>query len=106
MQKKIELRTKIIRVRLTEREYEQIQKYTEQSGLTCAEFIRRASTRRRIISRVDVNLINELRKQGGLLKMIHLETRAAYSEKTAAAIIAIRDTIRAISKATAECNDR
>lgn len=101
--KNAERRTKIIRVRMTETEYKDLMFRVEKSGLTLAEFIRRCASGRKIISRVEQNLVNELRRQGGLMKLIHNESGGAYSEKTAAAIEEMRSVVRAL---TAEVNHR
>jgi len=101
--KVVEPRTKIIRVRLTETEYNNLIHQVEKSGLTLAEFIRRCASGRKIISRVEQNLVNELRRQGGLMKLIHNESGGVYSEKTAAAIEEMRSVVRAL---TAEVNHR
>lgn len=82
---------------MSEREYDELLKRTDASGLTLAEFIRRCASGRRIISYVDQNIVNELRRQGGLLKHVHNESGGAYSERTAAAIDAIREAARAIT---------
>lgn len=93
-----EPKTKIIRIRMTEREYQEIIARADMSGLTLAEYIRRTASGRKIVSRVGQNAINELRKIGGLLKHVHNESGGAYSEKTAAAIADIRDAVKRIGR--------
>lgn len=87
-----------VNVRLTHDEYDALVKKTKSSGLTISEFVRRVISGRKVVSRVEQNLINELRRQGGLLKLIHVESRGAYSSKTAAAIDELRNLVRTLTK--------
>ena len=96
MRIKREQRTRVIHVRLFDSEYEEIARKVKESGLTMSEFVRRAANHRVIVSRIDEHVINELRRQGGLLKHVHAESGGAYSELTAEAIREIRDAVRRI----------
>lgn len=93
MQKR-EYKTKIVNIRLSESEFQSLKRKAMRSGLTHSEFIRRAANNRRIVSRIEESAINELRRLGGLLKHIHLESAGAYSRATAAAIDEIRKAVR------------
>lgn len=95
MQKR-EYKTKIVNVRLSESEFLTLKRKAKNSGLTCSEFVRRAANNRRIVSRIEESAVNELRRIGGLLKHIHLESGGAYSRATAAGIDEIRKAVRKI----------
>lgn len=95
---KRQYRTKFIHVRMTDEEQRSINVKAEIAGITISEFVRRAASGRKIIPRIEQNLINELRKIGGLLKHIHNESNGAYSDKTAAAIDEIRDAVRRVGR--------
>ena len=45
--------------------------------------------------RTDATTIRELRRLGGLLKKVHVDSGGAYSEETAAALTALRAAIGA-----------
>jgi hypothetical protein len=76
---------------LNEDERKQILAQAETSHLTVSEFLRRRALGKQIVSKADLLVLNELRRLGGLLKHIHLETRGAYSEDTRNAIRALED---------------
>jgi len=91
-------KTKIIHVRLSEQEYETLLFKINASGLTISEFIRRAANNRRITSKIEANVVNELRRIGGLLKHVHNESNGAYSSDTASAIFEIREAVKHLSQ--------
>lgn len=78
-----------IGLRLSTEERAEIGEQAEVSGLSVSEYVRRRVWGRRVASKVDLKVLAELRRLGGLLKHIHNETRGAYSELTADAIRAI-----------------
>jgi hypothetical protein len=89
-------RSERISVRFSDKEKKQIWEQAAASVYTPSEFIRRCALGRQIVSRADLRILaektrilNELRKLGGLLKHIHLETQGAYSQDTASAIQAL-----------------
>jgi len=83
----------MLTVRVTREEKERLRADSEAAGLTISELVRRRYFGRPIVSKADLMMINELRRQGGLLKMIHNQTNGAYSEQMMAAVIDIRDAI-------------
>lgn len=87
-------KTKTIHVRLSEEEYYALSRKVKYSGLNISAFVRRAANNRRITSRVEMHVVNELRKLGGLLKLVHNESGGAYRHATAAAIDEIRKAVR------------
>ena len=73
-------------VRVTREERQEIQEQAEASGLSVSEYVRRRTLGRRVDSVMDVRMLSELRRQGGLLKKIFSESNGMYSEKTAVAL--------------------
>lgn len=75
-----------IEFRVTKEEREKIQEQAEASGLSVSEYVRRRALGRRVDSVTDVRMLSELRRQGGLLKKIFIESNGMYSEKTVVAL--------------------
>jgi hypothetical protein len=90
-------------VRLSEEEYREIREQAEVSHLTVSEYIRRRILGKRIVPQADLAVLAELRRLGGLLKHVHLETRGTYSERTADAIRALEAYARKLERSR---NDR
>lgn len=88
----------VIRVRVTAADRAHICRQAEAACLTVSEYIRRCATERVILSRTDDVMIRELRRIGGLLKHIHVESAGAYSESTAAGLESIRAAIDSIAR--------
>jgi hypothetical protein len=76
----------------------------EISHLTMSEYIRRRVLGKRVVSQADMAVLAELRRLGGLLKHVHLETRGAYSELTANAIRAIESYGKTLERTHKERN--
>jgi hypothetical protein len=72
------------------------------SHLTVSEYVRRRVLGKRVVPRADLAVLAELRRLGGLLKYVHLETRGAYSERTAAAIQALEAYTRSLERSHKE----
>lgn len=75
-----------IEFRVTKGEREEIQEQAEVSGLSVSEYVRRRALGRRVDSVTDVRMLSELRRQGGLLKKIFIESNGMYGEKMAVAL--------------------
>ena len=84
--------------RLNDEERKQILAQAETSRLTVSEFIRRRALGKQIVPKSDLRILNELRRLGGLLKHIHLETRGSYSEDTRNAIRTLDNYARQLRK--------
>jgi hypothetical protein len=84
-------------VRVAPAEKEQLHEIAGAAGITVAELVRRRSLDRPVVSRTDATTIRELRRLGGLVKKVHLDSAGAYSEATAAALVALRSAINAIA---------
>ncbi len=66
--KKEALKDSVIVIRVTRAEREQFKRDAEIAGISLSELIRRRYYGKPIIPRVEYKLIDELRRQGGLLK--------------------------------------
>lgn len=85
-----------INLRVTEEELSDLKEQAEVAGLSVSEYVRRRALGRRVVgsSKTDLHVLSELRKLGGLMKLVHNETRGAYSERTAEAIQALTSCAR------------
>jgi len=75
-------KTSPVYIRLTEEDRVSLKHEAEHYGVTMTELIRQRILQQRLISKTDKDMIKELRRQGGLLKHIHNESKGAYSYKT------------------------
>jgi len=89
--------TERLDVRVAPREKAQLRAIADAAGIVVAELVRRRALGRPIVSRTDATTIRELRRLGGLLKMVHVESGGAYSRETAAALAALHAAIRRLS---------
>jgi hypothetical protein len=87
-----------VNARFSEEERQEIKAQAESSHLTVSEYIRRRVLGKRIVSQADLATLAELRRLGGLLKHVHLETRGTYSERTADAIRALEAYARTLER--------
>jgi len=98
-------RPKRIGVRLNAKEQKQILEQANASSLTISEFIRRMALRKEIVPKSELvaigqltRILGELRRLGGLLKNIHVETQGMYSEDTRKAIQTLDAYVRDLGK--------
>ena len=82
-------RIKVINARLTQDEYAALSAEVDCAALSFSEYIRRRIFGKRISSKSDLRVLAELRRLGGLLKRVHIESFGAYRQETKAAINAI-----------------
>lgn len=90
-------RSSVLHFRVTPEEERLILGEAEKAALTVSKYLRFVSLKRRVISRYEDNLIHELRRLGGLMKLVHNENKGSYSETTAGAINDIRNAVRKIA---------
>jgi hypothetical protein len=93
-----------IGLRVSEGEHLEITTQAEISHLTISEYIRRRVLGKRVVPQADLAVLAELRRLGGLLKHVHLETRGTYSELTADAIRALEAYTRTLERSHKERN--
>ena len=84
--------------RLTERESNTFEEQRDVTGLSASEYIRRRVLGFRIVSKVEIKVLSELRRLGGLLKRVHEETLGMYNRDTAKAIQAIESYVRMLER--------
>src|SRR5689334_9070168 len=81
-------------VRVAPDEKRQLRAFAVQAGVPVAEWVRLRSLSRPVVPRTDATTIRELRRLGGLLKKVHVDSNGAYCEVTARALAALTDAIR------------
>ncbi len=82
--------TERAQVRLTQAEKERVTEEADLAALTISEFVRRRALGRTVTASIDLLIIRELARIGGLLKHIHVVSGGAYREDTAATLAAVR----------------
>ncbi|GHS88787.1 hypothetical protein AGMMS49957_10880 [Synergistales bacterium] len=78
----LERRSAKITTRFTDAEREFLAIEADICGLSLSSLIRQRSLGKRVSAKVDLRVLAELRRLGGLLKHIHNETKGAYSSFT------------------------
>jgi len=89
--------TERLDVRVAPDEKGHLRAIADAAGIAVAELVRRRALGRPVVSRTDATTIRELRRLGGLLKMVHVESGGAYSRQTAAALDALHAAIRRLA---------
>jgi hypothetical protein len=89
--------TERLDVRVAPVEKERLRAFAAGAGLTVSELVRLRALERPVVSRTDATTIRELRRLGGLLKMVHLDSGGAYSEQTGAALSELRAAINRVA---------
>ena len=90
-------RSAVVNVRLTEAEKAQLRSDAEVAGLTVSALVRRRALGRRVVASMDLTVVRELRRQGGLVKHLHHQS-GAHSVETGRALRAIEQLIDRISR--------
>jgi hypothetical protein len=78
--------TERLDVRVAPGEKEQLRGIARAAGLGVSDLVRLRALGRPVVSRTDATTIRELRRVGGLLKKVHVDSGGAYSRETAAAL--------------------
>lgn len=71
-----------IKVRLTSEEKARLEEDADLAGLSMSELVRRRYFGRNIVAHADVVMVRELRRLGGLIKMVQTDSDGAYSVQT------------------------
>lgn len=87
----------VVNVRLTSGEKSQLRQDADLAALSMSELVRRRYFGRKVVANVDLVMLNELRRIGGLLKHIHTDSGGQYSKDTAQALETVRDYILRLS---------
>jgi hypothetical protein len=85
--------TERLDVRVAPGEKAEVRAIAKAAGLAVSELVRLRVLGRPVVGRTDATTIRELRRLGGLLKMVHLDSGGAYSEQTGAALGELRAAI-------------
>jgi hypothetical protein len=85
--------TERLDVRVAPEEKEQLRRIAAGAGISVAELVRARALDRPVVSRTDATTIRELRRLGGLLKKVHVDSGGAYSRETASALTTLRAAI-------------
>lgn len=93
-------------VRLLPDEAALIRERAIDSGVPMSEFLRTAALGRKTRRTVDSQVINELRRMGGLLKDQFTKSGRQYSSESAATLRQINDAIARIARDGELLNDR
>jgi hypothetical protein len=86
----------VVNVRVTAAEKARLTEDAAAAGLTLSALSRRRMLGRRVVANVDEVMIRELRRLGGLLKLVHVESGGAYSERTDDALRAVKAAIETL----------
>lgn len=87
-------------IRLLPEEKLRIAEEAELAGMSMSALVRARYFGRPIIANTDQVMIRELRRLGGLLKKVHVDSDGAYSAETSAALLLLSDAIKSISRAS------
>ena len=88
----------VLNIRTTAAERAEVVEQAALAGLTVSAYCRRLVLGRVVAARVDLTVAAELRRLGGLLKFVHIESGGAYSQATAAALAAVRSAIERVAR--------
>jgi len=86
-----------LNVRLPRRELEIIREDADMANISVSEIVRARYFGNPIIANADAVMIKELRRLGGLLKSVHVESHGAYSADTSSMLRQVSDYITKIS---------
>ena len=87
----------VVNVRLTIAEKARLLEDAAIAGLTISALSRRRMLGRRVVANIDAAMIRELRRLGGLLKHLHVESAGVYSEQTSDVLRAVKVAIELLS---------
>ncbi|MFM0140458.1 plasmid mobilization protein [Caballeronia grimmiae] len=97
VQNGLEALDSLISLRLTTREKAKLKEDADLAGLSVSELVRRRYFGRPIVANANAIMIKELRRLGGLLKHVHVESDGAYSRETAEALLAVKTCVEKMS---------
>ena len=86
-----------LNLRLPQAERDTIERNADMAGISMSEMVRSRYFGRKIVAHADQIMIRELRRTGGLLKSVHVESSGAYSKETAALLSQLGRLIDKIS---------
>jgi len=87
-----------IDVRVAHVEKDELRGIARAAGLGISDLVRLRALGRPVVSRTDATTIRELRRLGGLLKKVHVDSGGAYSQQTSAALRALQAAIARLAR--------
>ncbi len=90
-------RTLALAVRITPEEADAIREKARDAGATVSEFLRSCALGRKTRSTVDSQVINELRRLGGLQKHLFNASGGQHSREFAAVLVEIKQAVARIN---------
>jgi hypothetical protein len=91
--------TERLDVRVAPAEKAQLRGIARDAGVAVSELVRLRALGHPVVCRTDATTIRELRRLGGLLKKVHMDSGGAYSQQTAAALGALQAAIDRLAAA-------
>ena len=85
--------TERLDVRVAPGEKQQLRDIARDGGLSVSDVVRLRALGRPVVCRSDATTIRELRRLGGLLKKVHVDSGGAYSAATANALATLTRAI-------------
>ena len=101
-----EKKTDRVTIRFRKQELKELLEQADISGLNVAELIRRRSLNKRITAAIDLKMLAELRRLGGLLKHFFNETGGLHSNKTANILDELHAAAIRVGRMEGERSDR
>jgi hypothetical protein len=89
--------TERLDVRVAPGEKQQLRDIARDGGLSVSDVVRLRALGRPVVCRSDATTIRELRRLGGLLKKVHVDSGGAYSAATASALAALTRAIARVA---------
>ena len=80
-------------VRFRPGELNELSEQADMCGLNVSELVRRRAMNIHVVSAVDMKMLSELRRIGGLVKFTHNETNGLYRQKTAELLDELRAAV-------------
>jgi hypothetical protein len=90
--------TERLDVRVSPEEKQQLRSLAARAGMPVAELVRLRALNNPVVPRTDETTIRDLRRLGGLLKKVHVDSRGAYSTATAAALADLHAAVRVLAR--------
>ena len=88
----------VVNVRLTRAEKVRLQEDADMASISMSELVRARYFGRPVIANADQVMVKELRRLGGLLKLVHTTSSGAYSTTTATILGEIKGYIEKLSE--------
>lgn len=89
--------TQRLDVRVSPAEKQELRSIAGDAGMTVAQLVRLRALGHPVVPRTDATTIRELRRLGGLLKKVHVDSAGAYSDSTRAAIASLTKAITVLA---------